>query len=300
MAVSVLGQPPVLVSNILSYQALRQSWGQDKVVLVPTMGALHDGHLALMNMARGHGDRVVVSIFVNPLQFGPNEDFQRYPRTLEADLLACQSVGVDCVYAPDVAELYPTGMDNASKIIPPAELTEQLCGLDRPGHFTGVATVVAKLFGLLKPDVAIFGEKDAQQLAIIERMVSDFAMPVHIVRHPIIRDTSGLAMSSRNRYLQTVQERQAALILNETLRQVVPGSSVSTLQTLLATVLAEKPVDVAQLFALEYLEARDAQLKPVQVIQSGTRIWMAAKITLAAEGQAGPKTVRLIDTQVVQ
>jgi pantoate--beta-alanine ligase len=179
------------------------------VALVPTMGALHEGHRSLLRRACTLAEHVVVSIFVNPLQFGPGEDFDRYPRTFDADLAMCEAEGVALVFAPSREVMYPS---------PPmvricaGELGERLEGVSRPGHFDGVLTVVAKLFCLLRPDIAVFGSKDAQQLALIRRMVADLELPVRIDAAPIVRDVDGLALSSRNRYLTPMQRQQASAI----------------------------------------------------------------------------------------
>lgn len=180
------------------------------VILVPTMGALHAGHAALIDAARaraGKGGTVVVSIFVNPTQFGPAEDFAKYPRTLEADLKLCAVHGADAVFAPDAEEMYPPG---DSTFIDETRLSRGLCGKDRPGHFRGVCTVVAKLFNIIRPDAAIFGEKDYQQLAIIRRMARDLFLGIDIIGHPTVREPDGLAMSSRNRYLDAGERERAA------------------------------------------------------------------------------------------
>jgi pantoate--beta-alanine ligase len=189
-----------------------------RVALVPTMGALHEGHASLMDVARHHaasGGAVVASIFVNPLQFGPGEDLDRYPRTFEADLAMCGERGVDVVFAPSVEEVYPGGEPTVT--VDPGPDSRSLEGRIRPGHFRGVLTVVAKLFGLVRPDVAVFGEKDYEQLTKIRQMVADLCMPVDVVGAPIIRESDGLAMSSRNRYLDDGQ-RAAALALSRALR----------------------------------------------------------------------------------
>jgi pantoate--beta-alanine ligase len=181
-----------------------------RIAFVPTMGALHDGHLSLIDRARDHGDVVVVSVFVNPLQFAPGEDFERYPRDLERDAGLAAGRGADLLFAPATAELYPDG-DPAVFVTAPS-LTDRLCGLFRPGHFDGVLTVVAKLFHLVRPDVAVFGQKDFQQLVLIRRMVHDLAFDVDIVAGPIVREADGLALSSRNAYLAQDERRDAALL----------------------------------------------------------------------------------------
>ena len=188
---------------------------------VPTMGALHEGHAALMHEAARHADVVVVSIFVNPMQFGPAEDLDRYPRTLPADLELCAANGVAAAFAPAVEELYAGGFSHESVrdgvTVHPGKLATILDGESRPGHFDGVLTVVAKLFGLVQPDVAVFGQKDYQQLALIRAMVRDLCLPVEVVGAETVREADGLAMSSRNRYLDP-EQRQAATVLNQALR----------------------------------------------------------------------------------
>lgn len=187
-------------------------------VLVPTMGALHEGHASLMRVAREHagGDgAVVASIFVNPMQFGAGEDLDRYPRTLDADLEICEKEGVDVVFAPALEEVYPGGEPQVT--VEPGPLATMLEGESRPGHFRGVLTVVAKLFGLVRPDVAVFGQKDYQQLTLITRMASDLCHGVEVVGAPTQRDPDGLALSSRNRYL-SASERETALTLSRALR----------------------------------------------------------------------------------
>lgn len=190
---------------------------QQRVALVPTMGNLHAGHLALVKRARQLAERVVVSIFVNPLQFGPKEDFGAYPRTPDADRLQLAAGGVDLLFTPEVEEMYPAGVDAVTRVEVPG-LTGVLDGALRPGHFTGVATVVTKLFNMVQPDVAIFGEKDYQQLLVIRRMTTDLCLPVEIVGHPTMREPDGLAMSSRNQYL-TRAERSQAPLLQRVLRE---------------------------------------------------------------------------------
>ncbi|MET0658060.1 MAG: pantoate--beta-alanine ligase [Steroidobacteraceae bacterium] len=180
----------------------------ERVALVPTMGNLHAGHADLVRRARGMAERVIVSIFVNPLQFGPNEDFAQYPRTPREDAALLEGLGVDVLFAPEVEDMYPHGQAAATRVQVPG-LSNILCGEFRPGHFDGVATVVTKLLNLAQPDMALFGEKDFQQLAIIRRAVADLCMPMSIVGVPTVRESDGLAMSSRNRYL-TSADRAAA------------------------------------------------------------------------------------------
>ena len=180
-----------------------------RIGFVPTMGNLHDGHLSLVRIAKNRADVVVVSIFVNPTQFGPNEDFAAYPRTFDADRALCELEGVDFIFFPSVPDMYPQG---ASVAVAESSLSRTLCGASRPGHFDGVCTVVAKLFNAVLPHLAVFGEKDAQQLRIVRRMVRDLLFPVEIVSGPTRREPDGLAMSSRNQYLSPSQRPQAACL----------------------------------------------------------------------------------------
>jgi pantoate--beta-alanine ligase len=191
--------------------ALRASGGFG---FVPTMGALHEGHLQLLRHARELTGRSVASIFVNPTQFGPNEDLAKYPRDLERDVAACESVGVDLVFTPTAATMYPAG--EQTRVLP-GELAKGLCGASRPGHFAGVCTVLAKFFHLTGPCTAIFGRKDYQQFRVVERMARDLFFPIHVVGYPIVREADGLAMSSRNRYLSE-SERARALTISQSLK----------------------------------------------------------------------------------
>lgn len=191
---------------------------QKTIALVPTMGNLHKGHLVLIDRAKQLADVVGASIFVNPMQFGPAEDFDRYPRTFKEDCDALTSRGVDFVFAPNVQELYPSGFKAHTAVTVP-ELSNQWCGAYRSGHFTGVATVVLKLFSILMPDIACFGEKDFQQLLVVKRMVEDLLLPVQIVPVPTVREPDGLAMSSRNQYLSGL-EREKAPLLYQTLQKM--------------------------------------------------------------------------------
>ena len=186
------------------------------LALVPTMGALHEGHLSLVRAAKAACDVVAVSIFVNPTQFGPNEDFSKYPRTFENDCALLEREGVDLIYAPSVREMYPAG---ASTFVLVEGASDRLDGASRPGHFRGVATVVSKLFHIVRPDKAFFGQKDAAQAAVLRKMVRDLNIPLQLVVCPIVREADGLAMSSRNRYL-SVKEREQALVLHRVLKAV--------------------------------------------------------------------------------
>ncbi len=202
--------PPVVTGAAGLRASLRAARARgERIALVPTMGNLHRGHLQLVRLAATRAERIVVSIFVNPLQFGPSEDFARYPRTLQADLKALQELGLPVlVFAPETDVFYPDGPELASRV-EVGGLSEILCGASRPGHFTGVATVVLKLFNLVQPDVAVFGRKDYQQLQVIRRMVRDLDVPVDIVSGETVREPDGLALSSRNAFLDAGQRRQA-------------------------------------------------------------------------------------------
>ncbi|HFQ89362.1 MAG TPA: pantoate--beta-alanine ligase [Desulfobulbus sp.] len=206
--------------DILHTPAEMTSWSRDqalagsRIALVPTMGYFHEGHLRLMRMAARHADRVVVSLFVNPTQFGPGEDLDRYPRDIERDTRLARREGVDLLFVPDAAAMYPDGFQTVVSV---DGLSRFLCGASRPGHFAGVTTVVCKLFHIVRPDCAVFGEKDFQQLAVIRRMVADLNMGIEILGHPIVREPDGLAMSSRNTYLDETL-RPSALSLYGAIR----------------------------------------------------------------------------------
>jgi pantoate--beta-alanine ligase len=244
-----------------------------RIGCVPTMGALHAGHLALIDEARRLGDVVVVSIFVNPLQFNRGDDFEAYPRSNDDDLEACRAAGVDAVYAPPAAVMYPADFQTH---VEPGALADSLEGPGRPGHFRGVATVVAKLFGAMQPDVAVFGRKDYQQLAIIRRMVADLDMDIEIVELPTVRDPDGLAISSRNARLG-VDDRRAAVCLIEALRlaaDAVAGGQHDA-ATLLA--LASQHIEAEPRARLEYLDIVDPlTLEPVAVVKQPAIILVAA------------------------
>ncbi|GAA4848269.1 pantoate--beta-alanine ligase [Actinomycetospora corticicola] len=245
--------------------------GGRRVTLVPTMGALHDGHRELMRRARSiPGSSTVVSIFVNPRQFGPTEDFDRYPRAFEADLEMCREEGVELAFAPDVDTMYPAGFTTS---IDPGPLGDQLEGAARPGHFAGMLTVVNKLFAICVPDVAFFGEKDYQQLALIKRMVRDLDIDVHVVGVPTVRETDGLARSSRNAYLDETQRQQAvtisaALSAGQYAGEQGPGAVVAAAREVLAS---EPALDV------DYVELRDPELGPAPQI-GDARLLIAARL----------------------
>ncbi len=281
-----------LLKTIDDCRSFRREMAGKRLALVPTMGALHDAHMALVRLARRHADIVVVSIFVNPLQFGPHEDYQRYPRPLEADLAICEETGVDAVFAPGVETMYPGGQERLTRVVPPSDLTESLCGLARPGHFTGVATVVLKLFNIVQPDAAVFGEKDAQQFAILRRMVQDLNVPVETIGHPTVREESGLAISSRNSYLASGEDREAALFPSLLLRHIcqmaLDGNrdKAHVFKSAIAAARDSIPCNPEK-FTLEYLEAVDREtFEPMTTLEPGR-----AKILIA--GRVG--SVRLID-----
>jgi pantoate--beta-alanine ligase len=208
------------VTTIAAVRERVRAWHREglRVAFVPTMGNLHPGHVSLIEAARSHGDRFVASIFVNPMQFGPNEDFAHYPRTPTQDERMLAAAGCNLMFMPDVLEMYPNGSERATRVEVPG-LSRILDGEFRPGHFEGVATVVTKLFNIVEPDIAVFGEKDFQQLTVIRRMATDLCMPVRIIGAPTRRDPDGLAMSSRNQYL-TSEERKIAPRIYEILSSV--------------------------------------------------------------------------------
>lgn len=250
--------------------ALRRQ--QRRVALVPTMGALHEGHLQLVRTARRFCDAVVVSIFVNPLQFGPQEDLARYPRDLASDVQKLSPLEVAAVFHPTVAQMYPDG-DSRTRVRV-QEMSGRLCGRTRPGHFEGVATVVTKLFNIVSPDVAVFGEKDAQQLAIIRRMVKDLNMPIDIVAVPTVRESDGLAMSSRNRYLSP-EDRERAPALYHALMHARERAQKAPLaaEDLVEAISAE----LTQAgITPEYIEVVDPDdLTPVARVVPGAKVLIA-------------------------
>ena len=258
-----------------------------RVGFVPTMGALHEGHIALVRAARAQSDFVVVSIFVNPLQFGPREDFNKYPRMLEEDCRKLAAENVDLVFAPSREDMYPAG---ASTVVEVEGLSERLDGLSRPGHFRGVATVVTKLFEIVRPELAFFGQKDAAQVAVLRKLVRDLNMDIEIVVEPTVREKDGLAMSSRNAYL-TAEQREQALSLHHSLVRVqtlAEGGEVDAAKLAAAgkAVIASEPAA-----RLDYFEIVDPEtLEPVASVAQGALVAVAAWLG----------TTRLIDNIVLR
>ena len=255
-----------------------------RVGLVPTMGYLHRGHRSLMEAARAATDFVVVTIFVNPLQFAPGEDLARYPRDLEGDLAECRTAQVDCVFSPPEAEMYPRPSKTTVHV---SHLTEGMCGAARPAHFDGVTTVVAKLFSIVGPCDAFFGRKDAQQLAVVARMTEDLNLPVRVVGCPLVREPDGLALSSRNAYLGT-EERAAAPVLFRALRAAADAVHAGEREAACLAQLVRDMVATEPLVELEYADVRDAaELTPVTVLGRDS------DALLAVAARVG--TTRLID-----
>jgi pantoate--beta-alanine ligase len=250
--------------------ALENLRRQGTVALVPTMGALHAGHRSLLQAARRQAHTVVVSIFVNPLQFGPAEDLHRYPRTWEADLAMCEAEGVALVFAPEPEVMYGAG---AAVTVHPGPLGDELEGAVRPGHFAGVLTVVAKLFGLVRPDVAVFGEKDYQQLTLVRRMVADLDLGVRVAGVPTVREPDGLALSSRNSYLSTA-ERPRAAVLSAALRA---GAAAAAGGATAALAAARAVLDTAEGVEVDYLALRAPDLGPAPPA-GPARLLVAARV----------------------
>ena len=257
----------MLLNTINEVRAEVKKWRAEglKVGLVPTMGALHEGHLSLIKKAKAECDKVVVSVFVNPIQFGPSEDFDKYPRTLDEDMKLCDGEEVNIVFAPTPNEMYGGGRlsnDCLTYVCPPYFYVDKLCGKSRVGHFDGVCTVVMKLFNIVQPDCAFFGQKDAQQVIIIKKMVQDLNVPIEIIQCPIVREKSGLALSSRNKYLSE-QGKKDALVLSQILNNIkscyTKGiTNVSALKETIYSYLTEK-------HDLEYIEILDRNTLEEQV-----------------------------------
>lgn len=263
-----------IISDPQEMQDLALGWRGEgrKIVLVPTMGFFHQGHLALMEHGRTLGDWLVVSLFVNPTQFGPSEDLQRYPRDLDRDAALARDKGVDVLFTPSPEQMYPEGYQTYVMV---EKLSQGLCGASRPGHFRGVATVVLKLFNLVQPHVAIFGEKDYQQLMVIRRMTADLDLPIKIVGCPIVREPDGLAMSSRNTYLST-EERVAALTLSRALKgaqklAAAGEKSGDKILDLVRKIITQAPHTRIDYLALVHPET----LEEVDTLQGEARLAMA-------------------------
>jgi pantoate--beta-alanine ligase len=258
-----------------------------RLAVVPTMGYLHEGHLSLMRAARAKADVVILTIFVNPTQFGPNEDLSRYPRDEDGDIAKARTCGVDLAFCPDAASMYPPG---AQTFVEVRELARPLCGEKRPGHFAGVATVVTKLFNLTQPHVAFFGEKDFQQLAVIRRMVRDLDQGVEIVGMPIVREPDGLAMSSRNAYLSPEQRREA-LTLSQGLAAAEAAFRAGERDATALIAAARAPIAAQPSARIDYIELRDAdELTPIDTVTRPVVLAMAVFVG----------TTRLIDNRVLR
>lgn len=263
------------IAEITAYTAELKKAGRT-IGLVPTMGALHEGHLTLMRAAKAENDVVIASVFVNPIQFGPNEDYDKYPRVFGADCAKLESVKVDAVFHPQPAEMYPQGFCTYVNV--DGDFTRKLCGASRPGHFRGVATVVTRLMNLSRADRAYFGQKDAQQVCVIKRFVSDLNIPVQVVMVPISREDSGLARSSRNAYLSD-REKEQALCLSRSLRKAEAAFSggeknaASLLKIVRDELAAEPAADV------EYVELYDfPTLEPIETVEKASLLAMAVRI----------------------
>ena len=286
---------PTIHHHIHSLRVALQPYrSQQRIALVPTMGNLHEGHLQLVKLARQHADIVVVSIFVNPTQFGVGEDFDSYPRTLDEDVAKLATVGTDYIFAPSIDEIYPV-LPLPTSIVA-GSITSQLCGHTRPTHFDGVGIVVAKLFNIIQPDVSIFGQKDYQQLAIIKQLVRDLSYPIDIIGAPIVRADDGLALSSRNQYL-TADERQIAPILHNELRRLAQQLTEATDYKLVVESLlidATKRITDAGLI-IDYLEVKTTELEDLDQQSSETNDGQDLIILMAAWlGSA-----RLLDNQIL-
>ena len=266
-----------IIRTVADMKARAAAWKAEglSIGLVPTMGSLHEGHESLMDAARAASDRVVVSVFVNPIQFGPGEDYEAYPRDLERDARICERHGVDVVFRPEVDDMYAPAHNT---FVVMETLTDSLCGASRPGHFRGVCTVVTKLFNIVQPHRAFFGQKDAQQLAIIKRMVADLNMNVTVVGCPIVREADGLAKSSRNAYL-SAEERQAALVLS---RAIFAGKAAveagerdaAALKALMGGIIEAEP-----LARIDYVEVVDGvTMQPTDAIGAMALVAMAVYI----------------------
>lgn len=266
-----------VVPTVAGMKALVRQWKREgkRIGLVPTMGYLHEGHLSLVRESKERTDVTVVSIFVNPTQFGPNEDFKKYPRDLKKDSAYLEKAGVDCLFHPDAAEIYPPGYRTFVEV---QGLQDRLCGKSRPGHFRGVATVVLKLFDIVAPDAAFFGAKDAQQVLILRRMAADLDLDVEVVTCPLVREPDGLALSSRNAYL-SADERKAALSLSIGLRwaERAVAAGERDAAKVIAGILAV--LEAEPLARVDYVEAVDPEtLEPVAEIRGDVLVVLAVFI----------------------
>lgn len=254
----------------------RAAGGDGRLAFVPTMGYLHEGHLSLVDVAREHAAAVALSIFVNPLQFGPEEDLERYPRDLERDARLARERGVDVLFAPAREEVYRGG--EATVRVVPGPLGERLCGAFRPGHFEGVLTVVAKLFHLVAPDVAVFGRKDYQQGVLVRRMAADLDFPVAVVLAPIVREVDGLALSSRNAYL-TPEERTRALSINAGLRAAADAFRAGERASVALGTLVRQRIESAPGVRIQYVDVVDPDtLEPLPEARTGAVLAVAAHV----------------------
>ena len=271
-----------VITTIENVRNTVNSWKKEgySIGFVPTMGFLHEGHAALIDQARKYNDKLIVSIFVNPIQFGENEDLSTYPRDINSDKKLCESHGVDLIFVPNPEEMY----QDKKAFVDITDLSDTLCGIRRPIHFKGVCTVVAKFFNIIQPTNAYFGEKDAQQLAIIRKMVFDLNFPVNIIGVPIVREKDGLAKSSRNTYLST-EERKAATILYKSIQKgkesITPGCSADSIINTMTEIIQSEP-----LAKIDYISVVDANtMQPVEEINAPVLVAMAVYIG----------TTRLID-----
>jgi pantoate--beta-alanine ligase len=279
----------IVLRTVAEVRAWRRSLSADQTLgFVPTMGALHAGHISLMELAKSRAAVTIASIFVNPLQFGPNEDLAKYPRPLEKDLALLEATGVDALFLPEVADLYPEG---ASTFVVEERVSGPMCGAVRPGHFRGVTTVVLKLFNIVQPDLAMFGQKDAQQCAVIERMVRDLAVPVEIVRGPIVREPDGLALSSRNVYLSP-EDRAAAPLIHASLQAAKAAFEAGQHDAGALAAIGRAVLDQDRRFTVQYWDVRDPQaLYAIDTVPANGGALFAVAAYLGA--------TRLIDNIVV-
>ncbi|NFA62153.1 pantoate--beta-alanine ligase [Clostridium sporogenes] len=266
-----------IVHTIKDVKEVIKKWKDKNLSIgyVPTMGYLHEGHASLIKKARKENDKVIVSIFVNPIQFGPNEDYSTYPRDLTKDSGLCEEIGADLIFSPEASEMYPSKIYSHVDV---DTLTEKLCGEKRPGHFQGVCTVLTKFFNILSPTKAYFGEKDAQQLAVVKKMVEDLNFPVEIIGCPIVRESDGLAKSSRNTYLNT-EERKSSLILNKSLKEALKSlesgeRNLNNIKNIIIDTLNKET-----LAKIDYVSIVDSStLQPVEKLHSSILIAIAVYI----------------------